>query len=257
MGDHTGTSSSSLKIGISPFGNGENYNIWKFRAEQALIANDYWDSITTVEPKDPKDKLIWEANRKKAKALVCLALDENQIPKVMECESVLDIFAVLEKEFSAKSAINRITLKSALFSYAITGNVRAGVDGFVRLVSDAKACGVKDLSEEDLGIMLMNALPSSYANLKQTLLINHDNLTFDKVKSAIFNNGVVMSNGNLVPVKSEPGGEAYNAMTPSGKKIKVCKECGKTGHLIDKCYNIIGFPRRGARSADWAEAEAH
>ena len=55
---------------------------------------------------------------------------------------------------------------------------------FKEIVADLESMEVK-YDEEDLGLILLCSLPSSYSNFRDTILYSHDTLTLNEVYEAL------------------------------------------------------------------------
>ena len=110
-----------------------------------------------------------------------------------------------------------------------------------------------DSDEEDFGLILLCSLPSSFANIRDTLLYSHDTLTLDEVYEALHakekmkrmvssegsaSNGEVLSVRGRTKNKSNNGNRGkssngYKCRSKSGGKgHKFCKYCNKDNHFI-------------------------
>jgi hypothetical protein len=77
-------------------------------------------------------------------------------------------------------------LKMKLYTHKLQegGSVLNHLLVFKEIVSDLQAMEV-DYDDEDLGLILLCSLPSSFANFRDTLLYSHDSLTLDEVSEAL------------------------------------------------------------------------
>ena len=98
-----------------------------------------------------------------------------------------------------ESLANRLYLKQQLYNYRFVENksLSEQLDQFAKFVDDLENVEVK-LEEEDEAIVLLNALPSSYEQLKDALLYGRDkSITLLEVqttlKTRIFKDKVTLS----------------------------------------------------------------
>ena len=86
----------------------------------------------------------------------------------------------------SKDLTSKMYLKMKLYTHKLQegGSVLNHLLVFKEIVSDLQAMEV-EYDDEDLGLILLCSLPSSFANFRDTLLYSHDTLTLDEVYEAL------------------------------------------------------------------------
>ena len=86
----------------------------------------------------------------------------------------------------SKDLTSKMYLKMKLYTHKLQegGSVLNHLLVFKEIVSDLRAMEVH-YDDEDLGLILLCFLPSSFANFRDTLLYNHDTLMLDEVSEAL------------------------------------------------------------------------
>ena len=86
-----------------------------------------------------------------------------------------------------KSLTSKLHLKQRLYSHRMSEgtSLENHLTVFKEIVSDLESMEVK-YDEEDLGLILLCSLPTSFATFRDTILYSRDSLTLDEVYDALF-----------------------------------------------------------------------
>ncbi|MFQ6645775.1 hypothetical protein Gotur_019832 [Gossypium turneri] len=89
----------------------------------------------------------------------------------------------LEIFYAINSLSNRLVLKQCLFTFCMNESelLRDRISQFITLFNDLKNIEVK-INDEDLTMLLLCFLPSSYKCFRETLIYGRDKLSFEDVK---------------------------------------------------------------------------
>ena len=121
------------------------------------------------------------------------------------------------------------------------------ISTFREIFFDLETMEVK-YDEEDLGLILLCSMPSSYSTFRDTILYNHDTLTLEEVYESLclketikqLVNGYEAENEGLVSrgrFQERGYGNNDKGRSKSKTKNKYCKYCKKKkGHVIDDYY---------------------
>ena len=137
-----------------------------------------------------KDEKSWtpEEKRKdrKALSLIQLHLSNNILQEVLDEKSAAALWLKLESICMSKDLTSKMHVKMRLFSHKLQegGSVSNHLSIFREIVSDLQSMEVK-YDDEDLGLLLLVSLPSSFANFCDTILLSRDELTLAKVYDAL------------------------------------------------------------------------
>ena len=127
---------------------------------------------------------------------------------------------------------------------------------FKEIVSNLETMEVR-YNEEDLGLILLCSLPSSYMTFRDTILYSHDTLTLDDVYNSLYSKekmkqlvvGFEAQREGLVvwrrTQKRNSGGDA-RGRSKSKNRDKVYNYYKKKGHIKSECYKLQNKNKRVA-----------
>jgi hypothetical protein len=129
---------------------------------------------------------------------------------------------------------------------------------FKEIIADLVSMEVK-YEDEDLGLLLLCSLPSSFASFRDTILLSRDELIVsdvyealqsrEKMKGMVHSDGP-SSKGNALQVRGRPeqrssndGNDRYKSQESRGRSKsrppkKFCKYCRKKTHFIEECWKL-------------------
>ena len=138
------------------------------------------------------------------------------------------------------------------------------LSAFKEIVADLESMEVK-YDEEDLGLILLCSLPSSYANFRDTILYCRDTLTLKEVYDALHAKEkmkkMVPSEGsnsqaeglvvrgrqqekNTNNKSRDKSSSSYRGRSKSRGRYKSCKYCKRDGHDISECWKLQDKDKR-------------
>uniref|UniRef100_A0A803NSV0 Retrovirus-related Pol polyprotein from transposon TNT 1-94-like beta-barrel domain-containing protein n=1 Tax=Cannabis sativa TaxID=3483 RepID=A0A803NSV0_CANSA len=106
--------------------------------------------------------------------------------KVAKEDAIAGVWLKLESLYMAKSLVNRLYLKHALYSFKMTEDKSVGeqIDEFNKLILDLENIGVT-IEDKDLALWLLSSLPKFYVHFKDTMLYRRESITIDDVQSTL------------------------------------------------------------------------
>ena len=108
---------SSLRI--SKF-DGTNFHAWKFKMQMVLEERDLWEivsgEIKAEQCKTQLDQATYKRKSRKAMAVICLAMEDSQLPLVRSASGACDAWSRLEDHFEKKSLSNKLFLRRRFFT---------------------------------------------------------------------------------------------------------------------------------------------
>ena len=131
---------------------------------------------------------------------------------------------------------------------------------FKDIVIDLQTLEVK-YEDEDLGLILLCSMPSSYAIFRDTILYSRDTLTLDEVYDVLFSNEKMKqlvvgseSQAEGLFVRGRPqerfSGDEHRVRSKSKNESrnaeKTCNYCKKKGHIKTECYKLQNKKKRMA-----------
>ncbi|XP_024315863.1 uncharacterized protein LOC106865951 isoform X2 [Brachypodium distachyon] len=239
---------------------------------RALLAQaDYDDALDGFAKKKSAD---WtdEEKRKdhKAMAQIQLHLHNNILQEVLTEKTAATLWLKLEEICMSKDLTSKMHVKQKLFLHRLQegGNVLNHITEFKEIISDLAAMEVK-YDEEDMGLMLLCSLPSSYTNFRDTILYSRDTLTLNEVYEALHSKekmkhmvshvGSSSSQGEGLSVRGRTNerssnngnrgksSNGYRGRSKSRGKYKSCKYCKEDGHEISECYMLQNKEKRNGK----------
>uniref|UniRef100_A0AAV1V3Z5 DUF4219 domain-containing protein n=1 Tax=Peronospora matthiolae TaxID=2874970 RepID=A0AAV1V3Z5_9STRA len=100
---------SSLRI--SKF-DGTNFHAWKFKMQMVLEERDLWEvvsgEIKAEQCETQLDQATYKRKSRKAMAVICLAMEDSQLPLVRSASGACDAWSRLEDHFEKKSLANKL-----------------------------------------------------------------------------------------------------------------------------------------------------
>lgn len=197
--------------------------------QMLLIDKEVWETISKERPDPPTEE--WLKKDGKARARICLMVDDNQLCHVRKEESAAGAWNALNKHHEKPGLTNKIFLLKRLcrMQMPTNGNMEEHVNSLLDLVNQLEALGEK-LAEHLVVALLLCSIPDNYNPLITAL-------TLEMVKAKLINeykrnNGAeacsVSSNEKESALKITKGKTTYTKFA--------CHFCKKKGHYQRHCY---------------------
>jgi hypothetical protein len=115
-----------------------------------------------------------------------LHLSNNILQEVLKEKTIAALWLKLEQLCMTKDLTSKMHLKQKLFLHKLHdgGKVLDHLSEFKEIVADLESMEVK-YEEENLGLILLCSLPSSYSNFRDTILYSRDTLTLNEEYEAL------------------------------------------------------------------------
>ncbi|KAL0434787.1 UNVERIFIED_CONTAM: hypothetical protein Sradi_0186600 [Sesamum radiatum] len=113
---------------------------------------------------------------------IILNLSNSVIRKVGKLENAEDLWNRLEELFTETSLPSKLFLLEKFFRYKLdlSKNIDDNIDEFTKLVQDIKLTGDKNI-DDYTPIVLLNAIPETYSDVKAAIKYGRDNVSLDTV----------------------------------------------------------------------------
>ncbi|KAL0345393.1 UNVERIFIED_CONTAM: hypothetical protein Sradi_4370600 [Sesamum radiatum] len=113
---------------------------------------------------------------------IILNLSNSVIRKVGKLETAKELWDRLEELFTETSLPSKLFLLEKFFRYKLdlSKNIDENVDEFTKLVQDIKLTGDKNI-DDYTPIVLLNAIPETYSDVKAAIKYGRDNVSLDTV----------------------------------------------------------------------------
>ncbi|KAL8523215.1 hypothetical protein ACS0TY_013255 [Phlomoides rotata] len=124
---------------------------------------------------------------KKAHSDIILCLGDKPLSEVYKEKTIIDVWRKLESLYQTKSVSNKLYVKQKLLDFKMSEgkDLNEQLDTFNRYIDDLEDLDVK-LEDDDKALMLLNALPKSLDNFKDSVLFgNQDGVRYESVLAAV------------------------------------------------------------------------
>lgn len=262
---------ASLKYDLPLLDRNTRFSLWQVKMRAILAQSDFDDALDGFGGKR-RESWSDEEKRKDRKTLsqIHLHLSNNILQEVLQETSAAALWLRLEKLCMTKDLTSKMHLKQKLFLHKLQEGDKMldHLSEFKEIVADLASMEVK-YDEEDLGLILLCSLPSSYSNFRDTILYSRDTLTLnevyealhakEKMKQMVSGEGSssqaegLSVRGRSKEKDSGNGSRGKNSNGHRGRsksrgKYKSCKYCKKSGHDISECYKLQNKEKRNGTS---------
>ena len=231
---------------------GKKFHLWKFRMTYLLKFKKLWGYVSgeIAKPEvEVEGRNTWEEKDDAAKTILCLSLDDTQLPYVLMATTSKEMWDKLGDAYEEKSTANVMQLKAQFHNFKKCGGDRMQmhINKLRELVQQLTAVGAS-IDEQDQIIVLLKSLPEEY-KMMVTALKSQGDLIFEKVCSRLIQEEMdtneLSEDGEAAALLSRGVKVCYNCNKPghiareckSDRSVRTCYRCGKSGHLSNKCQN--------------------
>nr|ABA97637.1 retrotransposon protein, putative, Ty1-copia subclass [Oryza sativa Japonica Group] len=257
---------ASMKYDLPLLDYKTRFSLWQVKMRAVLAQTSDLDEA--LESFGKKKTTEWTTGEKrkdrKALSLIQLHLSNDILQEVLQEKTAAELWLKLESICMSKDLTSKMHIKMKLFSHKLqeSGSVLNHISVFKEIVADLVSMEVQ-FDDEDLGLLLLCSLPSSYENFRDTILLSRDELTLAEVYEALQNRekmkGMVQSDassskGEALQVKGRSEQRTYNDSNDRDKSKsrgrsksrgkKFCKYCKKKIHFIKECWKLQNKEKR-------------
>lgn len=249
---------AASRFDFEKFTGRNDFGLWKVKMRAMLVQQGLWDAMKYEQPgkeDDLEDKEVIKKLDKmeKAHSALMLSLGDRVLREVCKEKTPSAVWSKLESIYMTKSLANRLFLKQRLYSLKLLEGkaIMEQLDDFVKAVDDLESVD-GEIKDEDKAIMLLNALPKIFDQLKDAILYGRDSsLTYEEVLSALKAKEFQRSSINKTSDQSSEALNVKSGEKKAGKKkwqkkgksekkdeneTRSCHYCKKPGHLKKNCY---------------------
>jgi hypothetical protein len=185
---------------------------------------------------------------------------------VLQEKYAVALWLKLELICMSKNLTSRLQVKMKLFQHKLQKgqSVMNHLSIFREIVSDLLSMEVK-YEDEDLALLLLVSLPSSFMNFRDTICISRDTLTLTEVYEALHQREKMKSmvqaeslssKAEALEVRGRPGQrdnyhhnnkdkiKTDRGRSKSKGRDKFCRYCKKPNHNIDDCWKLQNKEKR-------------
>ncbi|CAH9077615.1 unnamed protein product [Cuscuta europaea] len=247
---------ASNQYGMMPFNGKTDFDIWKQKIKCVLIQHKVHRAVTGQYLETEEKPKQVEMNETTC-STIYLNLSDSVLRKVGVIESAKDLWDKLESLYTDTSLPGKLFLLEKFFRFRLdlTKDIDENLDVFNKLIQNIKQAGDKHI-DDYTAIVLLNAIPDSYNDVKSAIKYGRDDITLDIVingprskeldlkhsrnhhresREALFVRGRSKSRSRHPKTDNQD----KNGRQPSKKRYKsrkrVCYNCGNPGHFIKDC----------------------
>jgi hypothetical protein len=164
-----------MKYDIALLDQDTRSTLWKVKM-RAILAQDDLDNV--LDKFGNMDSKTWSDDEKKKdhKALshIHLHLSNNILKEVLQEKTVAALWLKMESICMSKDLTSKIHIKMKLYTHKLQegGFVPDHLSVFKEIVANLKSMDVK-YDDEDLGLIPLCSLPSSFGNFRDTIFVIH------------------------------------------------------------------------------------
>lgn len=165
--------------------NYDNYSSWSFRMKMILEKEDVLEAIEENPPNPITD--AWTKKSKRAKQLIVLGCDNNQLVHLKQCTTGREAWDTLKGHHQQKSVADLLRVTRRLFSTRLpsNGSMRQHMDMLFTLMDELREMD-EPLKETVAVSLMLNSLNSEYDNMVVAIEAWDDTkLTIKSVKSKL------------------------------------------------------------------------
>lgn len=159
---------------------GKSWPIWKMKVRAVLQSQGLLHVIDNVKCSDEK---LWKAQQRSVYTILTLSLDDIRLEMIMAIEEgdAIGVWTVLTKHFERQTTASRAHTRSMLHKTKMDANEDFDIyhSRVMQLCIKLKAMN-ETISEGELIYVLLEGLPESYNQLKQSLVVQ-DAITVEKI----------------------------------------------------------------------------
>nr|CAN74741.1 hypothetical protein VITISV_025583 [Vitis vinifera] len=177
----------TAKFDVEEFTSKNDFRLWRLKMRAFLVQQGLQDALlreknllSTMQEKHKIELL------EKAHSAIVLSLGDTLLREVAKAKSAAELWLKLESLYMTKSLGNRLHKKIKLYTFKmIPGmSIEEHLDHFNKIILDLENIDIVVL-DEDKAIMLPTSLDASYTNMKEAIMYERDNMTFDEVQSIL------------------------------------------------------------------------
>ena len=260
----------AARLEAEKFTGKNDFGLWRMKMRAMLIQQGLSAALETEKEKetaavDLDEKAVAKRAEIAAKAhsVVVLCLGDKVLREVAKETTAAGILKKLENLYLTKSLANRLCMKQRVYSYKFLEEkgILEQLEDFNKAIDDLENIDVT-IGDEDKAILLLNALPKSYDQLRDAIMYGREGtVTFLEVQSALRAKELQNSGSRSVDPTSEslnikgfkgkkPFTKKFEVPKSSGsdqKESRVCFYCKKPAHLKKDCF---GWKRKQATSGN-------
>ncbi|CAL8118972.1 unnamed protein product [Prunus armeniaca] len=244
-----GKMNADLGPALKPFDDKDDFTDWQRMMKNVLIQQDLDDALSGEKPTGMTDA-TWTKVLKKAKSSIEIHLTRSVRSHIIKKMTAQEAWEKLENVYMGKIVSNKFFLKDEPFGLRLEegGDIEDHVCRFQNCITNLQKVE-ETYKDDDMAIILLRSLPSSFKNFQTTLMFGKESLKLEDVIQALQSyaklDDITESSQGLYAKGKEKGREKTkeekigNRGRSKSKKKKEKKEgcfkCGSTDHWKRNC----------------------
>lgn len=225
--------------------NGTNYRSWSFSLKMLLIARDLWEVIDpeSVRPGDDKKtaQASWDKKDRSVFATIALSMKPSEQEHIHGCKTAKEAWEHLEEVYQGKGMHRLLSLMKELAHASLPLGRDKAMKEYIRGVmqtADEIAEIGKDYKLKDPIVMafILNGLPHQYRYLVVNLESQLESISLQDLSSRLVDEECKIGTITLPSQTQESVYQGALARREGSSSLK-CNNCGRNGHLEEKCYD--------------------
>ncbi|KAL8528792.1 hypothetical protein ACS0TY_006306 [Phlomoides rotata] len=227
---------SSMKLDVEKFTGKNDFGLWKVKMKALMVHLGLGSALESEENGESSGSTAKGIGiLEKAHSAIILCLGDKPLREVCKEKTAIDVWRKLESLYQTKSVSNKLFVKQKLLDFRMLDgkDLNEQLDTFNRYIDDLEDHDVK-LENDDKALMLLNVLPRSLDNFKDSVLFgNQDGVSYESVLAAV--------KTKILRVQERDATADKVAHDPAQSLNINFKKCGKTlmgtGGQLEKCMN--------------------
>lgn len=253
--DNTQIPSTSYISHVGVFNGKDDFSMWKKKMKCVLIQQRTYKAVLNeFSQTDTKDYVI-ECNNM-AMSSITLHLSDSVNRKIGDFKTAKELWDALDKQYTDKTLPAKMLLLENFFKYKLDLNkdMDDNLDNFTKLVQQIKSAGDEHI-DDYVPIVLLNATPESYNDVKSAIKFGRDTVDLDVVVNGLKSKEIDLkqhknsksSDDKVMQVRGRSKKRFNNNKTYSDRdksngrsksrprETRKCYNCDRIGHLAKFC----------------------
>ncbi|XP_061476549.1 putative zinc finger protein 66 isoform X1 [Rhineura floridana] len=209
-----------------------NYSYWKVKTEMLLVKEGVWHTVAEDPPAAPPAE--WIRAAEKAKALIILALENEQLIHVRGLNTAKEVWNALKTVHVRKTAGSKVLLAKTLYQtrYKEGESMQRHLQNLQRLFAELQEMNMQH-TQEQMAYITLSTLNDSWDGIISALEslpdaeLSVNYITNKLLQEAERRQEKSKQSNKENPERNEQGSMAYG--------VRRCYTCGSTNHLRRHC----------------------
>ncbi|KAG8481615.1 hypothetical protein CXB51_026469 [Gossypium anomalum] len=248
---------ASLKYEIPLLDRNTRFTLWQIKMQAVFTQMDLKDALLVID-KMPSTLTDEEKKRKDRKTLTQLHLHlSNEILQdVMKEKTATALWKRLEQICMSKTLTIKLHMKRRLYAHRLKegASIHEHLTVFKEILLNLEAMEVH-YDKEDLRLILLCSLPSSYSTFRDMILYSRESLTVDEVYESLTSRQDQNADNGRGRTQEQNPRSKSKGRSKSLNRGKTCNFCKKKGHIKSECYKLQNKIKREATNQKGKQPE--